>query len=262
MAFILMSVAVAAFSTGAYLDAKYPSWLTTASMAAVDLARTSGIWPGDAPQPRAISPTDEQRQSGAASDRREEAATSWVPEAATESTPAAAAESSADAPASPGESAIVSTPATADAGPRMPAEPPVAPRDDRRAASTRSRMATVDSPSLSGEWSINTGVASNRLNPYDGLRLVYYVRLRQVGNELTGTGYKLREDDRSVRGQIPVTVYGEIEGNRVVITVTEPGAGTGKLVLDRESADVLRGRFSSDAPPSTGVVEAHRERGA
>lgn len=133
--------------------------------------------------------------------------------------------------------------------------------DDRRDAIPRSRGAARDSQSLSGEWAMNTRVESSRLSRYEGLRLAYRLRLQQVGNQVTGTGYKLRENDRAVLTQTPITLIGEVEGDRVVITFTERGTrrpSTGKLVLDRASDGVLRGRFSSDAAQSHGVVEARR----
>jgi hypothetical protein len=118
-----------------------------------------------------------------------------------------------------------------------------------------------DSPSLTGEWSMNTRVESSRLGRYEGLRLVYHLSLQQVGNRVTGIGYKLRENEKTVRTQTPIALVGEVDGDRVVMTFTERGtrrASAGKLVFDRESDDLLRGRFSSDAALSTGVAEARR----
>ena len=108
---------------------------------------------------------------------------------------------------------------------------------------------------------MNTRVESSRMKRYEGLRLAYHLRLQQVGTRVTGTGYKFSENDRAVVTQTPIALRGEVDGNRVVMTFTEIGtrrASGGKLVLDRESDHVLRGRFSSDAAESQGVVEAHR----
>ena len=117
------------------------------------------------------------------------------------------------------------------------------------------------SPSLSGEWSMNTRVVSSVVARYEGLRLGYRLRLEQVGNSVTGTGYKLSENDRAIVTKTPITLRGDVVGDRVVLTFQERGtrrASNGKLVLHRESDDVLRGRFSSDAAESTGVVDARR----
>jgi hypothetical protein len=108
---------------------------------------------------------------------------------------------------------------------------------------------------------MNTRVESSRLSRYEGLRLAYHLRLHQVGNQVTGIGYKLRENERAVQTRTPITLGGEVEGDRISMTFREGGtrrSSTGKLVLDRESDDVLRGRFFSDAAQSTGVVEARR----
>ena len=108
---------------------------------------------------------------------------------------------------------------------------------------------------------MNTRVVSSNLQRYEGLRLAYQLRLRQVGNTVTGTGYKLRENDRPVATKTPITLRGDVEGDRVVLTFEERGtrrASAGKLVLLRESDDVLRGRFSSDAAQSSGIVDARR----
>ena len=108
---------------------------------------------------------------------------------------------------------------------------------------------------------MNTRVESSRLKRYEGLRLAYHLQLQQVGTRVTGTGYKLSENDQAVRTQTPIALQGQVEGDRVVMTFREVGtrrASIGKLVLDRESDHVMRGRFSSDAAQSQGVVEAHR----
>ena len=129
------------------------------------------------------------------------------------------------------------------------------------AASVTSPAAESESLSLSGAWFMNTQVESSRLGRYEGLRLAYQLRLRQSGTQLTGTGYKVRENERAVRTQTPITLRGEVQGDRVLLTFTELGTrrrSAGKLVLDRETADVMRGRFSSDAAQSAGVAEVRR----
>jgi hypothetical protein len=114
---------------------------------------------------------------------------------------------------------------------------------------------------LSGEWSMTTRVESSRLKRYEGLQLGYQVRLQQVGSRLSGDGYKLLENGQAVMTRTPIRLNGTVEGDRVVLTFHEGGTrrpSQGKLVLDRESDHVLRGRFSSDAAQSSGLVEAHR----
>ena len=121
--------------------------------------------------------------------------------------------------------------------------------------------ADSDLGSLTGQWSINTRVESSSLRRYKGLRLQYQVRLQQVGNQITGEGYKLRENDRTVGTRTPITLIGDVIGDRVVLNFEERGTrrmSGGRLVLDRESENVLRGRFSSDAAKSSGVADVHR----
>ena len=102
---------------------------------------------------------------------------------------------------------------------------------------------------------------SSGLRRYEGLRLEYQVRLQQAGNQVTGDGYKLRENERTVGNRTPITLIGDVIGDRVVLNFQERGTrrmSGGRLVLDRESENVLRGRFSSDAAKSSGVADAHR----
>ena len=133
--------------------------------------------------------------------------------------------------------------------------------DVRRKQGPTAEATDSDFGPLTGQWSMNTRVESSVLRRYEGLRLEYQVRLQQVGNQVTGDGYKSRENDRAVRTRTPITLIGDVVGDRVVLNFEERGVSrksAGRLVLDRESEDVLRGRFSSDAAKSTGVADARR----
>jgi hypothetical protein len=146
---------------------------------------------------------------------------------------------------------------TSSATPQNSSAPAVVPpKQARTAEATDSHY-----PSLTGQWSMNTRVESSALRRYKGLRLQYQLRLQQVGNQITGDGYKSRENDRPVRTKTPITLSGDVVGDRVVLNFHETGTrrkSGGRLVLDRESEDVLLGRFSSEAAKSTGIVEARR----
>ena len=116
---------------------------------------------------------------------------------------------------------------------------------------------------LSGDWVMRTRVESSRLNRYEGLRLGYRITLRQVGNRITGRGWKVSEDNRAIGGaaRTPITLDGTLDGDRAELTFTERGKrrpSGGKLLLARASENTLRGRFSSDAAQSSGAVEIHR----
>ncbi|HEX7282952.1 MAG TPA: hypothetical protein VF239_12920, partial [Vicinamibacterales bacterium] len=232
--FAVVGVALAAFVSGGFLYATYPAWSDTSDQA------------------RASTPRDQTAQ-------RERVR-------AEESKPAAATQIAETAPATPDAPAPSAT-TTAPERPR-----PAAPERATAASDPPTTVATADtaapapaddadSPSLTGEWLMNTRVVASNLQRYEGLRLDYQLRLRQVGNNITGTGYKLRENDRVVVTKTPITLQGDVDGDRVVLMFREGGtrrASAGKLVLHRESNDVLRGRFSSDAAQSSGIVAAHR----
>ena len=116
---------------------------------------------------------------------------------------------------------------------------------------------------LSGEWIMNTRVESSDLQRYQGLRLGYRIRLQQDGERVSGRGWKVSEDERPIasRGQTPIDFDGVVNGHRVELTFTERGrrrVSAGKLVLALASEDILKGRFSSDAARSGGIVEIHR----
>lgn len=229
----VVGVALAAFAGGAYLYATYPAGRATTEQARVSL-------PPEAKEPEPVR-----------ADAPQEALPPQIVETAPVTpTPPTPSENRRAAerprPAPPERTAATSEPSAGV--PAADAAAPLAAGD-------------VESPSLSGEWSMNTRVVSSNLQRYEGLRLEYQLRLRQVGNNVTGTGYKLRENDRLVATKTPITLQGDVDGDRVVLTFQERGTrrpSAGKLVLLRESDDVLRGRFSSDAAQSAGVVDARR----
>jgi hypothetical protein len=131
------------------------------------------------------------------------------------------------------------------------------------ADSTDADRGPVESPVLSGDWTMNTRVETSRLQRYEGLRLGYRVTLRQHGNRISGTGWKVSEDERTIgtTARTPITLDGTLTDDRLELTFTERGrlrVTGGKLVLARHSDNTMRGRFSSTAAQSFGVVEIHR----
>ena len=116
---------------------------------------------------------------------------------------------------------------------------------------------------LSGEWVMNTRVESSRLERYEGLRLGYRVTLRQHGNRISGSGWKVSEDEETIGAAVrtPITFDGTLNDDRLELTFTERGrrrVTVGKLVLARHSENAMHGRFSSSAAQSVGVVEIYR----
>jgi len=171
-----------------------------------------------------------------------------VPPAAsvTMAPPAAPSEATARGPVSPSAAANAGTARLPEPEPRV---------DSGASAST-----VAD---LSGEWMLNTEVESSSLSTYEGLQLSYRLQLEQRGNSLRGSGRKVLENGKTIRGdgQTPITLQGTVDGDRLRLTFTERGArrpSSGTFVLNREGTDGLRGRFSSNAARSTGRVEARR----
>lgn len=237
----MIAVALAAFGAGGYLYKTY-----SASPAARERSQATATRVSDDLQSSAHSPAGQIQ----ADTRREEPA------------PVIPTQQASDGPAVPKPTQKATASAAAPPPSSSAATLPHRSAEDASGrAKPHAEVAEADSPSLSGEWSMNTRVESSRLSRYEGLRLAYHLRLHQVGNQVTGIGYKLRENERAVQTRTPITLGGEVEGDRISMTFREGGtrrSSTGKLVLDRESDDVLRGRFFSDAAQSTGVVEARR----
>jgi hypothetical protein len=80
---------------------------------------------------------------------------------------------------------------------------------------------------------------------------------------VTGSGKKITENDNNInpRAQTPLSLSGTIAGDRLTLNFVERGARRptrGKFVLVLDDAGRLRGRFSSTAAQSSGLVEANR----
>jgi hypothetical protein len=118
-------------------------------------------------------------------------------------------------------------------------------------------------PDVSGTWALNTHVESTSYARYAGLQLGYQIDLQRDGNRVTGEGRKVTENGRKIRStaQTPITVDGEVDGDRMTLAFTEKGArrpthGTFELQVVKD--DALHGRFSSTAARSAGAVAAKR----
>ena len=128
---------------------------------------------------------------------------------------------------------------------------------------TDADVGPTDTALLSGDWMMNTRVESSRLERYEGLRLGYRVTLRQQGNRVSGSGWKVSEDEQKIgtAARTPITFDGTLNDDRLELTFTERGrrrVTVGKLVLARHSDNAMQGRFSSSAAQSLGVVEIYR----
>ena len=118
-------------------------------------------------------------------------------------------------------------------------------------------------PNVAGSWTLKTQVESSSYSRYEGLQLGYEIRLEQKGDRVTGSGRKTTENDNDInpQGQTPLSLSGTIAGDRLTLNFVERGARRptrGKFVLVLDDAGRLRGRFSSSAAQSSGLVEAYR----
>jgi hypothetical protein len=115
--------------------------------------------------------------------------------------------------------------------------------------------------SVSGVWRMDTQTEASD-SSLTGLQLHYEVTLAQEGDQVTGSGTKVSDDGGAGAGaRTPVAMSGTVAGERLTLNFVEGGSGSetrGKIVLVIDNAGTLRGRFSSNAVPSTGHVEGRR----
>jgi hypothetical protein len=119
---------------------------------------------------------------------------------------------------------------------------------------------------VSGVWTLDTRIESSSYRDYEGLQLGYQLELQQDGSRIIGTGIKTVENGRklSSTAQTPIVLQGTIEGGRLTLSFSERGllrSSEGKMILDVNDDGILRGRFSSNAARSVGIVEARRPAG-
>ena len=110
---------------------------------------------------------------------------------------------------------------------------------------------------------METLVESTTSDRFAGLRLGYRLELRQEGDVIEGSGWKVSENGAllSAESQTPISVRGTIANGRLRLTFEERGAeraSGGTFDLAVADGDLLRGRFESDAAQSAGTVRASR----
>jgi hypothetical protein len=104
---------------------------------------------------------------------------------------------------------------------------------------------------------VTNEVQTSGLRTFQGLQLVYELELQQNGANVSGTGRKISENGRALRGaaRTPITLSGTVDGDRVHLTFREKGRrreSGGSLQFQLADDGSLRGRFESDATNSTG----------
>ncbi len=169
---------------------------------------------------------------------------------------ASAPTSPVPAPAAPVSPVSPVSPAPAAPESPVPPVPPVPPVSPEASASA----------DVSGVWALDTRIESSSVRDYQGLQLGYRLELQQDGARVTGTGVKTVENGRTLgsTAQTPITFHGTVEGERLTLTFVERGlrrTSDGKMILSVNDDGVLRGRFSSSAAQSVGIVEARRAGG-
>ena len=161
---------------------------------------------------------------------------------------------------------------TADANqPPTPGNAPVAlPPEPTPATPTAGSLAAespigtnAPMPDVSGSWMLSTRVDRSSYAPFERLELGYEIQLQRAGGRISGGGRKVSESGRAIgsTAQTPISISGTMSGNRLTLTFTEGTAersSPGKLVLLVEEDGAMRGRFSSSAAQSSGIVEARR----
>lgn len=125
---------------------------------------------------------------------------------------------------------------------------------------------------ITGVWIIKTEILESSFNPYLHLRNEYHLNLLQKGNELIGTGEKLKDisNKREIRFAHSKRPTISIEGyydrkylgkSKLYLQVLEQGSSRetrAMYILKFEKVDRLEGTFSSTAADSRGIVEIER----
>jgi hypothetical protein len=144
--------------------------------------------------------------------------------------------------------------------PSEPAEPPAS---AARPAREESIATSGTVPNVAGSWTLSTEVESSSYVPFTGLQRAFELQLQQQGDRVTGVGRKVAENGDAIgsEAQTPISVSGTIAGRRLTLSFLErgaPRATQGKFVLLLQADGTMRGRFSSTAAQSSGLVEARR----
>jgi len=181
---------------------------------------------------------------------------------APETTPPSSADVPAHVPAAPSRASQSATVRPATEQSRSPLDRPATSAEATARPGNVATSGTV--PNVAGSWSLKTQVESSSYSRYEGLRLGYEIRLEQKGDRVTGSGRKITENDNDINpsGQTPLSLSGTIAGDRLTLNFVERGTrrpSRGKFVLVMDDAGRMRGRFSSTAAQSSGLVEAYRE---
>ena len=259
-AFAVVALVLAGLSVGMHF---YPLESLVEQEQSIAVAETAGMIPAPPAQalperffPQAVGTTGMAEADHVAPQPIEEL---LVVEAPSVPQPAAEATSTqvAEAPAS--------TPLAASRPAQQPAAqaPPSHPEPLLEAERAAEAAPVASGANVAGAWRLETFVKSSSLKRFEGLRLGYRLVLRQVGDRVEGTGYKVSENGVSLAGggQTPIALHGTIDDGRLKLAFGERGSrreSRGMFDLVVEDAGALRGRFESNAARSAGVVMGRR----
>ncbi len=118
-------------------------------------------------------------------------------------------------------------------------------------------------PNVAGSWMLSTQVESGSDASFTDLQLAFELQLQQQGDRVTGVGRNVAENGSAIGSgaQTPITIDGTIAGKRLTLNFVERSTARtthGKFVLLLQEDGTMRGRFSSTAAQSPGLVEARR----
>lgn len=123
----------------------------------------------------------------------------------------------------------------------------------------------VNAHDLGGEWKVVNTVEKTGYKSYNNLEVGFRLRIKQTGNDFTGTGEKFSENGRSLHpnSRTPIRVTGSIDGDKIVATFIEDGLmrrTNGRFVWKLKSDGAgLTGTFVSTAANSRGKSAAIKQ---
>jgi hypothetical protein len=127
---------------------------------------------------------------------------------------------------------------------------------------------------LTGEWLATLKYIKTTYNPYKGLKVIYKLHLLQKGNDIIGTGEKIKEirsDGSEYEFEFDKRVTISMEGyyerrflskSKINFNVTEDGRireSRATYFLKIENKNLLIGKFLSTAANTKGDIEIIRE---
>lgn len=127
---------------------------------------------------------------------------------------------------------------------------------------------------ITGEWETLLKVVETSYNPYRNLGIQFKIHLLQNGNEILGSGEKIKDlnpdgtetvFERSKRVKIEITGYYEkkyLRRSKVFFNVIELGRereSRSTYIIVVKNSKFLKGNFTSTAADSSGTIEMRKK---